>query len=230
MRSGSVFPRACVALTSAVLTIPVPASAHVQIDGSAALVSDYRYRGISLSDGRPAAQAGLEMTADGWFAGAWASTTRNNDKPGAEVDLYAGWRGAVGTSRYSLTGYYYVDPRRSVMNYAELQALFSRPMGGVELELEASVAPEQTHIDEPNIYLAAGLSLPLKSHGVSLSAHAGYENGSWHRKTDWDVGADYHHAAPHIGAHLIGVTGPACHGALPGGGRTALVGSARVDL
>jgi uncharacterized protein (TIGR02001 family) len=201
----------------------------VQIDGSAALVSDYRYRGISLSDGRPAVQAGLEMTTDGWFAGAWASTTRNYGEPGTEVDLYAGWRGAVGTSRYTLTGYYYVDPRRSVMNYAELQALLSQPVGGVELELEASVAPEQTHIDEPNIYLAAGLSVPLKSR-VSLSAHAGYENGSWHRKTDWDVGADYHHAAFRIGAHLIGVTGPACHGALRRGERTGLVGSVRVDL
>jgi len=226
MRSVSKLLPVCV-LTSTVAAIAAPATARIQIDGSAALVSDYRYRGISLSDGRPAIQGGLELTADGWFAGGWTSTTRNNENSGSEVDLYAGRRGMIGTSHYMLTGYYYVDPRRSVMNYAELQALVSRPVGKIELEFETSVAPEQAHLDEPDFYLAAGLSLPLENHSISLSVHAGYEDGSWDHKADWDVGADYHHASLHIGAHLIGAQGGGCRSATA---RTALVGSARIDL
>ena len=226
MRSVSELLPVCV-LTLIVATIAAPAAARVQIDGSAALVSDYRYRGVSLADGRPAVQGGLELTADGWFTGGWASTTRNHGNSGSEVDLYAGRRGTIGNYRYSLAGYYYVDPRRSVMNYAELQAIVSRPVGGVELEFETSVAPAQAHLGEPNLYLAAGLSVPLKNHGIALSAHAGYEDGSWDRKADWDVGADYHHASLHIGAHLIGARGGGCRSATA---RTALVGLARIDL
>jgi uncharacterized protein (TIGR02001 family) len=196
----------------------------VGAEGFAGLVSDYRYRGISLSDGQPAAQGGIELTAGTWFAGSWASTTRGEGDSGAEVDLYGGRRGTIGSFRYALTGYYYVDTRRSVVDYAELQAFVGRPVRGVELNFEASLAPPQAHFDKADPYVAAGLSLPIKRRGVSLSARAGYEGGGWH-KADWDLGADYHHAALHIGAHLIGTAGCGCRAARP-----TLVGSAEINL
>lgn len=46
------------------------ASAQAQVSGSAGMVSDYMYRGISLSSGKPAARLSLDVDgAHGWFAG-----------------------------------------------------------------------------------------------------------------------------------------------------------------
>jgi uncharacterized protein (TIGR02001 family) len=72
----------------------VPASAHAQTSGTVSLVSDYRYRGVSLSDGKPAAQLGLAYDdASGWYAGVFASTIRfaSPDSRGAQTQLYAGY-------------------------------------------------------------------------------------------------------------------------------------------
>jgi len=55
----------------------VAANVSAQVSGSATLVSDYRFRGVSLSHNRPAAQLGAVYDdARGWYAGAFASTVR----------------------------------------------------------------------------------------------------------------------------------------------------------
>jgi hypothetical protein len=42
-------------------------SACAQVSGSATLLSDYRFRGVSLSDGQPAVQLGVAWERDdGW--------------------------------------------------------------------------------------------------------------------------------------------------------------------
>jgi uncharacterized protein (TIGR02001 family) len=49
--------------------------AIAQFSGTASGVSDYRYRGITFSDRKPAAQAGLAYDdSTGWYAGAFGST------------------------------------------------------------------------------------------------------------------------------------------------------------
>lgn len=68
--------------------------ACAQVSGSFALVSDYRFRGVSLSDGRPAAQLGVAYDhADGWYAGAFASSVRFGPRagPDAQVLSYFGY-------------------------------------------------------------------------------------------------------------------------------------------
>ncbi len=51
--------------------------AGAQISGTASVVSDYRYRGFTLSDEKPAAQFGVTYDAPlGWYAGAFGSTVR----------------------------------------------------------------------------------------------------------------------------------------------------------
>jgi len=73
--------------------------AAATLTGNAALVSDYRYRGISQTRLQPALQAGADyVAASGWYAGAWASSitwTRDAGGSGSiEADLYGGKRGA----------------------------------------------------------------------------------------------------------------------------------------
>ena len=67
-------------------------SAWAQVSGSATLVSDYRFRGVSLSDGQPVAQLGLAWErGDGWYAGVFASGTRLYGRPGTQWLSYLGY-------------------------------------------------------------------------------------------------------------------------------------------
>lgn len=66
-------------------------TAHAQVSGSVALVSDYRFRGISLSDERPAAQLGVAYDGRGaWYAGALVSVVRPSQQARAQWLTYLG--------------------------------------------------------------------------------------------------------------------------------------------
>ena len=53
------------------------ADAFAQLSGSASLLSDYRYRGVSLSQNKPAAQLAVAYDdASGWYGGAFASSVQ----------------------------------------------------------------------------------------------------------------------------------------------------------
>lgn len=67
--------------------------AIAQTSGSVSLVSDYRFRGISLSEGQPEPQLNIAYDSDdGWYAGAFASALRPHEDVGnAQANLYAGY-------------------------------------------------------------------------------------------------------------------------------------------
>ena len=74
---------------------------------NAGVVSEYRYRGISQSRLNPALQGGVDYTdKSGFYVGTWASTIQwikdaNGDAP-VELDLYGGYKGAVGDLAYDV--------------------------------------------------------------------------------------------------------------------------------
>jgi uncharacterized protein (TIGR02001 family) len=78
------------------------------------VVSDYRFRGIDQTWGRPAVQGGADLAwANGLYAGTWLSNVSGNSYPGGslEVDLYAGYNGKFGDDfGYTVGGYGYVYP------------------------------------------------------------------------------------------------------------------------
>ena len=78
------------------------------------LVSDYRFRGIDQTWGKPAVQGGADLAfASGPYAGVWASNVSGNSYPGGslELDLYAGYNGKFGEDvGYTLGVYGYVYP------------------------------------------------------------------------------------------------------------------------
>ncbi|MBI3523869.1 MAG: hypothetical protein HY066_04970 [Betaproteobacteria bacterium] len=66
------------------------------VTGNATLISDYIWRGLTQTWGRPAMQAGVEAAhASGAYAGFWASNVSSQWVPGAtlETDWYGGVRG-----------------------------------------------------------------------------------------------------------------------------------------
>jgi len=63
---------------------------HAQVSGSVTLSSDYRFRGVSLSDDAPALQVGVVYdAADGWYAGASAANVRVPAYAPADAQLVA---------------------------------------------------------------------------------------------------------------------------------------------
>lgn len=160
---------------------------EVIVSGTVAIVSDYRFRGVSLSDGKPAVQGGIEIEHRGWFAGGWGSTVSAPGEAGIEVDAYAGRRGHAGGFRYSVAGYAYLSSPGQPA-FVELQTLASHPIGAGEIELELSYAPRQRG-NPDNLYVGARTAMPIAGTRLSILARGGYEDGYYDRKLDWEAGA-----------------------------------------
>jgi uncharacterized protein (TIGR02001 family) len=74
------------------------ADVRAQVSGSVSVVSNYRYRGVSLSQNDPAAQAALVYDdPQGFYAGAFASTVRIGQPTSSEVQgiVFAGYAGTT---------------------------------------------------------------------------------------------------------------------------------------
>ncbi len=92
------------------------ASPHT-FTGNLNLVSEYRYRGISQTNAKPAVQGGFDYAhASGVYVGTWASNVSWLSDGGAgtvsnsiEVDIYGGYKGSVGDFGYDagLLQYWY---------------------------------------------------------------------------------------------------------------------------
>lgn len=74
------------------------------VTGSATLVSNYLFRGLSQTNGKPAIQAGFDYAhSSGFYAGTWGSSISwLGDIPdvssGVEIDVFAGYSGSIGES------------------------------------------------------------------------------------------------------------------------------------
>ncbi len=75
---------------------------------NAGVVSEYRYRGISQSRLNPAVQGGVDYAdKSGFYVGAWGSSIQWIKDAGAtdgtvELDVYGGYKGAVGDVAYDV--------------------------------------------------------------------------------------------------------------------------------
>lgn len=85
-----------------------PASPH-SLSGNVTLVSEYLYRGIAQTNGKPALQGGFDYAhASGLYAGVWASTISwlGDAAVGVsaplEMDVYAGLKGSAGDLGYDV--------------------------------------------------------------------------------------------------------------------------------
>lgn len=102
----------------------VAANVSAQVSGTASLVSNYRLRGISLSENQPAAQFGIAYDgAQGWYAGAFASTVEFVLSPSRELQTvpfvgYA-WRTDGGLSWEVGADYAFFTGRARNYNYPE---------------------------------------------------------------------------------------------------------------
>jgi uncharacterized protein (TIGR02001 family) len=173
------------------------ASSGLDVSGSVTLLSDYRFRGISRSDGDPALQAQLTLSLpSGLYAGARGTTLKGlTNRADAEFDLYAGYSIPLGLGSSVDTGLiYYAFPgagRRS--GYFEPYASVSHTLGPVEATLGAKYAPEQGAIgSDDRLYLFGEVEAGIPATPLTLTAQAGRQDaGRLGRYWNWSVGARY---------------------------------------
>jgi uncharacterized protein (TIGR02001 family) len=105
----------------------------VTATANANLVSDYRFRGIDQTWGKPAVQGGADLAlANGLYAGVWASNVSGNSYPGGnlETDWYAGYNGKINDDfGFTVGGYGYVYPGANFNKSACPSAAYPAPCG-----------------------------------------------------------------------------------------------------
>lgn len=110
--------------TVALLGLLFAFEASAQVSGSLSLVSDYRFRGDSLSDEQPAAQLNVVYDhSSGWYAGAFGSTIRLASQSGRNLQVlsYGGYaRRARSGLSWEVGADYSAFSGLSDYNYAEV--------------------------------------------------------------------------------------------------------------
>ena len=85
MSTTMKFRNSCVVCA---LLLPAGAAcADSPFDGNLALTSDYMFRGLSQTWGKPALQGGVDYNSGRFHAGAWTSNVSRNSYPGGGVEL-----------------------------------------------------------------------------------------------------------------------------------------------
>lgn len=105
------FATSAICGTAAAQQAAAPAS---PVTGNMSIVSEYRFRGIDQTAGKPAIQGGLDYShASGVYLGNWNSNVNQNaGYPGAdlEMDFYGGWKKAFGDLGFDVGAIYYYYP------------------------------------------------------------------------------------------------------------------------
>lgn len=162
---------------------PVAKPDH-EVTYNVAVTSDYRYRGYSQSNLKPALQGGADYTHNpsGLYAGTWLSTIKwikdSGGDANVEWDIYAGKRGEIVKDvSYDIGGLAYVYPDNSLPTNANTFELYGQVgYGPVYAKYSVSTtnlfgAPDSKHSG----YLDVGFSYDVYD-GYTLGLHVGHQN------------------------------------------------------
>lgn len=169
------------------------------ISGSAAVVSQYRFRGIAQSDNKPAIQGSITLSHEsGFYISTWGSSTAGDttNTPiapgGTEIDVYGGWAKQLGAVKVDIGGYGYIYPNAPAGNLYEIYGSVAGTLGPVTAKVGLNYAPAQTNLADDNVYVYGELSSGIPGTPISLHGHLGYTDGSLayvKNYLDWSVGA-----------------------------------------
>jgi uncharacterized protein (TIGR02001 family) len=181
------------------------AEGPITISGGVTVVSDYRFRGVSLSDKDFAVQPTLTIKHEsGLYAGVWGSNLAENPGDDIEVDLYAGFAGGD-TVTYDIGATYYVYPGVSSFNYVEFTGKLGTTVGPLTVGGQLSYVPSQDNTgNNDNIYVATNASIGIPNTPVTVTGSVGYEDGAFgNNKVDWSLGASASFSGFTLGASYV---------------------------
>lgn len=174
---------------AAFVAVTASASASaIDTSGSAALTSDYVWRGSTQSQGDAAVQAGSRVAGDGGFyASAWGSSVEFAPETHAssELDFVVGWNGKLADD-WALDAnlLHYRYPATTVdLNWTELNTTLTWKDN---YWLSMGWSPEALGTTQDGLYTQLGARMPL-SPQLRLEAAAG-----WYQLQD-AVGGGYAH-------------------------------------
>ncbi len=234
LSAGAIALLACLATPAAAVDVgPFGVSANV------ALVSDYRFRGISFSNRDPAVQGGIDLaTAPGLFLSVWGSTIADFNGANTEIDLIAGWsiKTPILTPSVGIIGYFY--PGGTGTDIYELFGTLGAALGTVSAEVGVNFAPDQGNLAGSSRYAFGSASVGIPGTPVTLRGQLGFERGSLvadetgsqTAKTDWLVGADLSFAPVTLGIAWVGTDLPGRFPGPAGGPRANRLGGNGVVL
>lgn len=163
-------------------------TSSITLSGTAAVVSEYRFRGVDLSGGDIAIQGSITASHDsGVYAGVWGSSL-DEDSVGyghTEVDFYAGYKMAIGDTAsidVGATYYFYPNAGAGDFDVIEFYAKAGLGFGPATATLGVAYAPKQDSLDfggpTDNLYLSADLGLGVPNTPLTFTAHVGYTDGA----------------------------------------------------
>ncbi len=177
--------------------------ATLTVSGSAAIASDYRFRGVSQSDGEMAVQGGITVSHEsGLYAGVWGSNLAGWGTFGGanvELDLIGGYKAKLAdnaTLDGGLTWYMYPGGADKT-DFAEPYVKLTGTTGPATLTAGAAYAPKQQAIGkwyatgadaaaglytspggkDDNLYLWGDGALALAGTPITAKAHVGHSWG-----------------------------------------------------
>lgn len=191
-----------------------------EISANAALVSEYRFRGVDLSGGDLAIQGGIDLSLDaGFYIGTWGSSI-DEDTVGfghTEVDVYGGFGGDLAEGvgfDLGVIAYLYPNAGPGDFDYVELYGSLGFEFGPVETTVGVAYAPEQDSLgSEDNFYIYTDVGIGIPSTPLSISGHLGYTDGFLtftddSKAFDWSVGVDFEAMGPlSVGVAYVGAEG-----------------------
>jgi uncharacterized protein (TIGR02001 family) len=196
----------------------VPAQAEMEISANVALVSEYRFRGISQSDEDIAIQGGFDLAFDnGIYIGTWGSSVDFDDDGSLgslELDYYIGWSSDITENTSIDVGYLYYDYPGDDSDlegdYQEIYGSFSWR----DLTVGIHYSDDYYLESDTFFYYYANYSFAL-GENVSLDLHVGYndleEGGGFldtdeDSYTDFSIGVTWSVAGVDLGAAYVGTT------------------------
>jgi uncharacterized protein (TIGR02001 family) len=199
----------------------------ITVNGTATLVSDYRFRGISQTDKDFAVQGSITVThKTGLYASVWGSSVDDYIAAGGdqEIDLIAGFKKTFGSTTVDVGGIYYYYPGAEKIipgynsDFLELYGSVAQGFGPVTAKLAVNYAPKSSALaylpsgaKEDNLY--ANLSVSGSFSGFGLSAGVGrtftrsFLSGGI-KYTDWSLGATYTTGPVTFGLSYVDTSAP----------------------
>ena len=194
--------------TDASDTSNVAGESGLEFSANAALVSEYRFRGVDLSGGDIAVQGGVDIGhSSGFYVGTWGSSI-DEDTVGyghTELDVYGGWGGDIsdGVSfDIGVIAYLYPNAGPGDFDYVELYSSVGFALGLAEATVGVAYAPDQDSLGSTdNLYVYTDLGFGIPNTPLTLTGHVGYTDGfltftnngkAW----DWSIGAEAAVAGP----------------------------------
>jgi uncharacterized protein (TIGR02001 family) len=89
------------------IATPAPESRGCTTSANVGLTTDYVFRGISQSGEEPAIQGGVDFTCGRFYAGVWGSSVDFGGDANAEIDIYGGFKHAMGPVTLDVGFIYY---------------------------------------------------------------------------------------------------------------------------